>query len=595
MRPTMETISQSVLTSLSNFIGPVDQENVILGDVPEDSHVNNFEASQIAAGQNDCDETGAGDNFADCANFDESSNVIESVTQVQLVFDADSAAQINDASSDQTLDLANDCDESGDGDNNPDDCDIEDVDNLVGPLNQDNGIDDGGPLADISQSNQIDGSDVDGIPGITQTIVGSNDCDEEGPGDNFALCNIFSTDNDIDGITQENDINGADDLTVISQDNGAVISQAINLRNDCDESSTTSEDNTAECLMDSGLDNFIEDVDQLNTADAEALGVIDQDNNVALSQDLFAVNDCDGTDGNDALCTNDGDDDVNVIRDIDQSNDASVTGNAISAQFNEVAADQNAALFNFCSEIDNGINQASCNNVVLNTLGPIDQSSSNEAGDAVGATIAQSNVAQLAQNMLAVNDCDEAGAGDSAASCQNSAENIIEEFQGSPAITQSNNAPDVGDDYVQNNLVAISQDLQARNDCDELGDGDNGDGGLTQSCGNAVANIIGPVDQSNDAEGGQVADISQNNDITSMNQVLLANNDCDQSGPGDNLAQCANSAANFIDDVTGITQENDASGDEFTDILQDNNAAFSQVVDLNNNCDESTNLLLEIT
>ncbi len=54
-------------------------------------------------------------------------------------------------------------------------------------------------------------------------------------------------DNDIDGITQDNDINGADDLTVISQDNGAVMSQAINVRNDCDESSTTSEDNSAEC------------------------------------------------------------------------------------------------------------------------------------------------------------------------------------------------------------------------------------------------------------------------------------------------------------------------------------------------------------
>ena len=37
------------------------------------------------------------------------------------------------------------------------------------------------------------------------------------------------------------------------------------------------------------------------------------------------------------------------------------------------------------------------------------------------------------------------------------------------------------------------------------------------------------------------ADISQSNDIASINQVVVADNDCDQSGPGDNLADCGNS------------------------------------------------------
>ena len=140
------------------------------------------------------------------------------------------------------------------------------------------------------------------------------------------------------------------------------------------------------------MDNFIESVDQDNIAEAEELGVIDQDNNVALSQDLFAVNNCDGTDGNDALCINDGDVDVNVIGDIEQHNDAFAVGNAISEQFNDLAADQNVDLFNRCSETETGVNIASCDNEVINTIGPIDQSSSNEAGDAVGATISQSNV-----------------------------------------------------------------------------------------------------------------------------------------------------------------------------------------------------------
>ena len=205
------------------------------------------------------------------------------------------------------------------------------------------------------------------------------------------------------------------------------MSQAINVRNECDESSTTTEDNSAECRQDGDLDNFIQLVEQFNTADAESLGIIDQDNNVALSQGLFAENDCDGTDGNLALCTNDGDDDVNEIGEIDQDNEAFVTGNAISEQLNELAVDQNVALFNFCSETDNGVNQPSCaNDNILNDIGPIAQTSDSDAGDAVGATIPQSNVTQITQNLLAVNDCDEAGAGDNGASCENSAENIIQ-------------------------------------------------------------------------------------------------------------------------------------------------------------------------
>ena len=60
-----------------------------------------------------------------------------------------------------------------------------------------------------------------------------------------------------------------------------------------------------------------------------------------------------------------------------------------------------------------------------------------------------------------------------------------------------------------------------------------------------------------------------------MNQVLLADNDCDQSGPGDNLAECRNNVAIIV--LNQITQTNTATGDLFTDFFQDNDAAFSQV------------------
>ena len=41
-------------------------------------------------------------------------------------------------------------------------------------------------------------------------------------------------------------------------------------------------------------------------------------------------------------------------------------------------------------------------------------------------------------------------------------------------------------------------------------------------------NTIGPVDQSNNADGSGDADFTQNNNIPTINQVLVAENDCDQ-------------------------------------------------------------------
>ena len=330
-------------------------------------------------------------------------------------------------------------------------------------------------------------------------------------------------------------------------------------------------------------------VEQLNAANAEFDSSIDQANNVGLSQDITADNTCGATGTSIADCSNI--DAFNDIFGITQGNMAHGVQDASSTQFNNAVVDQNMVLLNDCDETEVGNNEADCTNFEpSNIIGPITQTSGNEAGlQALGATIPQSNVVQIAQNLQAVNNCDEKGDGTNLAFCENdSPENFIDDIDG---ITQENLAPTVADDFVQNNLVAISQDLQATNDCDEFDDGNNGDG-VVADCENNVDNEIGPVDQSNFATGSDAADISQNNDITSMNQVLVANNDCDQSSPGDNLAFCVNSAFNDID---SITQENDADGDQFSDILQDNDAAFSQVLDVNNDCNAATTLLLAIT
>ena len=91
---------------------------------------------------------------------------------------------------------------------------------------------------------------------------------------------------------------------------GLVISQAMDLENDCDENTISgTHDNNANCLQDEFLDNFLGPVSQDNEVEAFDNSISDQGNNVAVSQDLLADNDCNGTGGNDVQCTNDGFDD----------------------------------------------------------------------------------------------------------------------------------------------------------------------------------------------------------------------------------------------------------------------------------------------
>ena len=85
------------------------------------------------------------------------------------------------------------------------------------------------------------------------------------------------------------------------------------------------------------------------------------------------------------------------------------------------------------------------------------------------------------------------------------------------SITQINDAT-VGDDLVQSNFVGVNQDLQLENICDETGIGDNDAECNNGNCGRN--NFIGPVDQYNDADGSGDADFTQNNNIPTINQVI---------------------------------------------------------------------------
>ena len=117
-------------------------------------------------------------------------------------------------------------------------------------------------------------------------------------------------------------------------------------------------------MLDSDLDNNLEPLSQDNeVVDAQDNSISNQDNNVAVSQDLLAENDCNGTGGNDVICTNDGDDDVNDIGIIDQFNTATLAGDVSSEQINDVSVAQSGVLVNTCDETGGGVNQATCENI----------------------------------------------------------------------------------------------------------------------------------------------------------------------------------------------------------------------------------------
>ena len=79
----------------------------------------------------------------------------------------------------------------------------------------------------------------------------------------------------------------------------------MTLNNGCD-ATTFSDDGDNSAICDNDLaENFIGPVVQSNEATGLDDVLIDQDNNVAVSQDLTANNDCDATASNDADCNND--------------------------------------------------------------------------------------------------------------------------------------------------------------------------------------------------------------------------------------------------------------------------------------------------
>ena len=94
-------------------------------------------------------------------------------------------------------------------------------------------------------------------------------------------------------------------------------------------------------------------------------------------------------------------------------------------------------------------------------------------------------------------------------------------------------------------------------------------GDIEAKCANGAANIIGPVFQVNDATGLDDVLIDQDNNAA-VSQDVSVNNDCDATGL--NSASCLA----WNNEIDSITQSNDAIGDGFAQISQSNNAIIDQ-------------------
>ena len=201
---------------------------------------------------------------------------------------------------------------------------------------------------------------------------------------------------------------------------------------------------------------------------------------------------------------------------ITQENTATGDDFAQISQSNDATIHQNLDLLFSCDESGDGSNLAICVSGTTNFIEPIAQTNAVTGADE-SDTVVQSNGAQITQNLQIIQDCDEENTGFNFQTCDSDQGNNID------TITQANDATTVGDDTVQSNFLGTSQDLQAINVCDETGVGDN-----DAECINSPNNSIGPVAQINGADGSGDADFTQNNNIPTINQVIAAENDCDQ-------------------------------------------------------------------
>ena len=127
------------------------------------------------------------------------------------------------------------------------------------------------------------------------------------------------------------------------------------------------------------------------------------------------------------------------------------------------------------------------------------------------------------------------------------------------------------DAITQSNVIDVTQNLQGTNDCDEANTGDN-----NAQCTTDISNNIDSITQTNFVDPIAGSELETQSNFFAVTQNLVATNDCDETGLGDNNAICSITQSN---DIGAISQSNTASSNVLT-INQDGQAT--------NNCDDTT-------
>ncbi len=215
-----------------------------------------------------------------------------------------------------------------------------------------------------------------------------------------------------------------------------------------------------------------------------------------------------------------------------------------------------------CDESGPGDNNAGCLNVEQFHDFP-SQTITGTASD--NADIQQNNKAEQTFTMVQQLQCDESGPGDNNAACSNSASNSASSLQDSTATASGNG------NIKQVNNIKLTQSQDQQLQCDESGPGDN-----LASCSNDATNQADSITQINTGTGN--GNINQGNNANII-QTAKQQDECNESGPGDNTATCQNSATNIVGPVS---QTNDATGDG--SFAQNNDLKISQTEGQQNKC-----------
>jgi hypothetical protein len=532
---------------------------------------NNAKVIQTVDQQNKCDESGPGDNLAFCQPENVITNTISAISQTNTASGDGVLEQGNNANVVQTVDQKSKCDESGEGNSGALCLSIAD-NRISNPISQTN-------TATASGNGNID---QDNKAEVIQVADQQLQCDEADAGDNNAFCGNIA-DNFVDSISQTNTAAGDG---IFDQGNDAAVSQTTKQQNKCDESGQGG--SVGFILCDNVADNSIGSrfgitsnplTQQTNTAAGD--GIFDQGNNANVVQTADQQNSCNESgEGNNngafVACSNFVGNSVGTsdsFNPISQTNTAA--GDGIFDQVNGLKILQIGQQQNSCNESGEGNNVPACFNEDASSVDSITQTNT-AAGDGI---FDQGNNANVVQTADQQNSCNESGEGNNDVFCQNLAVNLIGLDFISNSLAQTNTASGDGI-FDQGNDAGVSQTTKQQNKCDESGQGSN-----FAFCGNFAVNQIGfgffsnPLVQTNDASGN--GNFIQNNNAKVI-QTVDQQNKCDESDSGDNNAVCVNFASNGVD---SITQTNTASGDGIFD--QGNNANVVQTAKQQNNCSQS--------